>query len=87
MVTRPVVGLVPLELVMIGDAGVPLEPLVGVVRDAVPEAGDVPPPGRLPTAVTAYVVSGVRPGTVQFEGLTQTTTTGEPPPTGVRVRV
>ena len=52
MDTVPLKGLVALVSVILGEAGVPPAPLVGVVRDAVPEAGVVPPPGRLPTADT-----------------------------------
>ena len=52
MDTVPLKGLVALVSVILGEAGVPPAPLVGVVRDAVPEAGVVPPPGRLPTAET-----------------------------------
>jgi hypothetical protein len=84
MDTVPVKGLVPLVLVMEGDAG---PELVGVVREPVPEAGVVPPPGRLPTATTAYVVSGARPVMGHLSGLAQVTLIGEPPPTGVRVTV
>ena len=48
----PAVGLLAVVSVMAGDAvGLSL-PLSGVMMEAVPEAGVVPPPGRLPTAVT-----------------------------------
>ena len=50
MDTVPVKGLVALVSVMVGAACVPLAPLVGVVREAEPEAGVVPPPGRLAPA-------------------------------------
>jgi len=52
MTTVPDVGLVAEVSVIAGDAvGLSL-PLSGVVMEAVPEAGVVPPPGRLPTALT-----------------------------------
>jgi hypothetical protein len=51
MTTVPAVGLVAMVSVMVGDAvGLSL-PSSGVVMEAVPDAGVVPPPGRLPTAV------------------------------------
>jgi len=50
MTTAPVVGLLAEVSVMAGEAG-PGLPLVGVVKELVPEAGVVPPPGKLPTAL------------------------------------
>ena len=52
MTTVPSVGLLALVSVMVGDAVGLSVPASGVVMEAVPEAGVVPPPGRLPTAVT-----------------------------------
>ena len=49
----PDVGLVAVVPVMVGDAVGLALPASGVVMAAVPEAGVVPPPGRLPTALTA----------------------------------
>jgi hypothetical protein len=51
MTTVPDVGVLAEVSVMAGDAvGVSL-PSSGVVMEAVPDAGVVPPPGRLPTAL------------------------------------
>ena len=87
MTTVPEKGLVALVSVMEMGAGVPFAPLAGVVMEATPEAGVVPPPGRLPTAVTAYVVSGVSPVTGQSLGLAHVTVMGVPPPTGTSLTV
>ena len=51
MTTVPVVGLWALVWGMVGEEG-PGLPSVGVVMDATPVAGTVPPPGSFPTAVT-----------------------------------
>ena len=51
MTTVPAVGLLAEVSVMAGESG-PGLPSVGVVKKLVPEAGVVPPPGRLPTATT-----------------------------------
>ena len=86
MITVPVVGFLASVSVIVGDEG-KLPPLVGVVMEAIPEVGVVPPPGKLPTAVTVYVVSGVSPVTGQSLGLMHVTVIGLPPPMGVRVIV
>jgi len=86
MVTVPEVGVGAVVSVMVGASG-PGLPSVGVVSVAVPDAGVVPPPGRLPTASMVYAVSGVRPGMGQSRGLVHVTVMGEPPPTGVAVTV
>jgi hypothetical protein len=81
MVTAAVVGLVG---VAVFSAGEPEPAGVDTVR--VPSTGRVVPPGRVATAVTVYVVLGVRPEKSAM-GVGEVTVIGEPPPTGVSVTV
>lgn len=59
----------------------------GVVTMASLEGGLVEPLVRTPTAVTAYVVPGCSPLTMQLVGLVQVAVTQAPPPTGQAVTV
>ena len=51
------------------------------------EGGVSVPAAVVPVTVTSYAVSGASPGIGQFLGVGHVTVIGEPPPTGVAVKV